>query len=536
MNDKPLTLDRKFDFFTKNAAIPLAILCVGAFLVRFYLGNFELPFTFDALGYFLYAMDISINGHLPPNYSIGNNGWPIFLSGFLSLFQFNSVFQYMEIQRLLTTILSALTVIPVYLLCRRFFEKPYSLLGAAIFASEPRLILNASLGVTEPLYILLGTVTLTLFLSNNRNVMYSSFLLAAFVSMIRTEGLFLFLAISFIFFFRFRREKYVIPKYIPALLIFVLVLLPMAVYRTETMGHDGLTQRIINGFYGHVLGSSQFPEKVLDEVEGNTQGTFFERGVENFAKYLAWDLLPIFVFFVPLGVFFLLRDRNFKNVTLIATAISMSIPAFYAYSIPLQDTRYLFFLYPIFCVVSLFAVKKLADRFRGQKGIILLVFLGILVSSAVFFSFKHTDYEHQREAFLFAKILVGSEKKVNAYLPESGYIEPANIPDDFAAFESYYHQEREKGVSVRASIPQKVTVLSTGSHDSLDSFIEDLGAKGLTHIIVDENPNRPDFLKDVFVNEVKYPYLKKEFDSADHGFVYHVKIFRIDYGLMKTAK
>ena len=51
----------------------------------------------------------------------------------------------------------------------------------------------------------------------------------------------------------------------------------------------------------------------------------------------------------------------------------------------------------------------------------------------------------------------------------------------------------------------------------------------LTHIVVDNNPNRPEFLKDVFYNEKKFPYLTKIYDSSEHGFEYHLKIFRIDY-------
>ena len=51
----------------------------------------------------------------------------------------------------------------------------------------------------------------------------------------------------------------------------------------------------------------------------------------------------------------------------------------------------------------------------------------------------------------------------------------------------------------------------------------------LTHIVADENPNRPEFLKDVFKNEEKFPYLTKVYDSSEHGFEYHLKIFRIDY-------
>ena len=50
---------------------------------------------------------------------------------------------------------------------------------------------------------------------------------------------------------------------------------------------------------------------------------------------------------------------------------------------------------------------------------------------------------------------------------------------------------------------------------------------------MDNSIKQPSFLQDVFIHEEKYPYLLKEFDSKDFGYQYHVKIFRIDYEVLK---
>ena len=55
----------------------------------------------------------------------------------------------------------------------------------------------------------------------------------------------------------------------------------------------------------------------------------------------------------------------------------------------------------------------------------------------------------------------------------------------------------------------------------------------MSHLVIDENQSRPDFLKDVFYNEEKYPFLKIEFDSKEKGFQYHVKAFKIDFDIYK---
>ena len=64
---------------------------------------------------------------------------------------------------------------------------------------------------------------------------------------------------------------------------------------------------------------------------------------------------------------------------------------------------------------------------------------------------------------------------------------------------------------------------------SLNEFVNDGKKQGLTHIVADNNPNRPEFLKDVFRDEEKFPYLIKIYDSSEHGYEYHLKIFTIDY-------
>ena len=54
----------------------------------------------------------------------------------------------------------------------------------------------------------------------------------------------------------------------------------------------------------------------------------------------------------------------------------------------------------------------------------------------------------------------------------------------------------------------------------------------MTEIILDGDNLDSKFLQDVFYNEKKYPYLIKIYDSKEHGFIHHVKVFEIDYDKM----
>lgn len=528
MSDIETKIQNNDNFGIKKKISLITLIVVFAFIIRLAYGNFEIPLTADSLDYFLYASDISVNNQLP-KYTIGNNGWPIFVSWFFSILKFETVLDYMQVQKVLTVILSSVTILPVYFLCRKFFDSKLSLVGAIFFAVEPRILLNASLGVTESLYILLGTSSLVLFLSQNKKLVYSSFIVASCFSMIRSEGIFLLVVISMMFFIRFRKDKLVIPKYFFVLLIFVLVLLPMVSYRIETLGHDGLTKRMVYGINAHILGSDNFSEEALEEVGTNTKNSFFINGAQNFIKYLGWDLIPLFIVFAPIGVFFLFRKMDYKKGTVIVSVIFLSLPAFYAYSIPLEDTRYFFLLYPSFIVISLFTIKKIQNRFTKQNLILIAIIIGIISVSVIFLNFEVIDYEREKEIFEISKILLRSDMKINDYMPESRYLESTNVLIDINSFQQYLLQNNENRNSVNDIIPKKVHTIPTDNFSTLKEFIIDNKDDGLTHIVSDDNNNRQEFLRDLFENESNYPFLIKEFDSKDAGFSYHLKLFKINY-------
>jgi len=517
-------IEERLNFFAKKTIISLSIIGLISLLVRLYYFDPEIPLTYDALRYFFYAADISVLGHLPTNYTPANNGWSVFLSMFFSIFQFDNVISYMQLQRLFGIIISVLTIIPVYFLCNKFFEKRYSIVGTAIFAFEPRLIQNSLLGITEPLYILLGTIALVLFLSTEKKIVYISFGIAALTSIIRAEGLFLFPAISIMFFIRYRKERLVIPKFLLASIIFVLILLPMASYKIEASGTDNLIMRVFDSISTYNISS-------VDE----SSATSILTGLENFPKYLGWNLIPIFIFFAPIGFILIFNNLNYRTITIIVSLVSMSLPAFFAYSFPLPDTRYFYFLFPLFCVLSLFTIKKFVKKFSNQNLILISIIASILLASGIFLDYK-IDNEHQKEAFFIAKHVADSTTAINDYKPESGFLQVVDIPQEWQILEPYFHGEREKGISTITLIPHQTSVIPVKGFESLEEYIEISKDKGLTHLVLDGKQERPDFLNDVFYNDKKYPYLIKEYDSFDFGLKYHVKILKIDYKIFELTK
>lgn len=512
--NKTLSFKKSIDHLTKRPALVLFIIICSSLFLRLYYFPYNVPLILDALNYFSYATDTTILGHFPLGYTFPNNGWPALISIFFSILHFDNFLDYMTLQRLLSVSLSTLTIIPVYFLCNRFFNKTFSLLGASLFAFEPHIIQNSLLGITEPLYILLSTTSLALILSKSKKNIYMAFAVASFCSMVRYEGLLLFAVLSIVFFLRFKKENKVILRYLLAVSIFVLLLIPIAYIRIQTIGNDGLTHHIIGG------GDVTMKISTSQDTKFGFVG-FIGTGLENLLKYTAWISLPYFVFLLPTGIYYIFKNRDNNKLAVITSIIILSIPALYAYSRGIQDTRYLYILYPLFCIMAIFTIQTIDKKIKNHKIFLILIIGGILLSSFVFLDIKKYDYEHQRESFKVGQYVAAISNDTNDYYPEDSYIIPAELPKNWP--------------ELKSSTNFHFHVISTQGFDSLEKYIQSSKDKGLTHLVLDGNKNRPSFLNDVYYHDEKYPYLVKVYDSIDDNLKYHVKIYKIDYSKFEQS-
>lgn len=452
---------------------------------------------------FTYASAINYYGHLPREWTPANNGWPIFLSFWFSIINLENTQQYMDLQRMISIVLSGLIVIPVYFLCKKFFDEKLALVGSALFVFDPRIILNSLLGITEPLFILLAISSLVIFLRHSRSSITTSFVLASLATIVRSEGLFLFATLTILFFVKYKLSREIVKTYLPCVVIFLLILSPIMIYKIEVTGYDGIFQRAAYGT-GQILTYS-----------GQDKASEFASGLELFAKYLGWIMIPIFIVFVPFGFVQFLRERTKETNFILVYLIVSSLPILYAYLMQAQDTRYLYVLYPIFCLISLFSIKKYISRFTRQNIMLFLIVAGIFVASIGFYEYKKIDYTKERELNEIAKTVAHITSGVNFHPSETRYIRAAELPEKwpFVLFTSGAH---------------KIKSIPTTNYQNLDSFISD-SRGSLTHILVDDDPRLPEFLQRVYNNEQDYEFLIKIFDSQDIGFKHHVKLFEIDF-------
>ena len=497
--------EKSIHSFKNRIVLTLIAIGVSSMGIRLFFFPYDVPITEDGLFYFRYAIDTNILGHFPNTHLI-NNGWPLFVSLFFSMIDSNNFLDYMTVQRILTVSISTITIIPVYLLVRRFFEFKYALLGAFLFAFEPRMIQLSSFGISDPLFIFLVTLSLAFFLSSRKEIIYLSFGIASLATQVRYEGMMLFFLISILYFVKYRKDKKNLVKYGIAITIFILVMLPMAHTRIMTTGSDGIILSLSVGaeMYGVEATSNQ-----KNQIIGIFSYIF--TGFQALIKYLGWIMIPYFAFLVPFGLFLILKKKMDNRITIILTIIILSIPALYAYSRGIQETRYLYVLHPIFCILSIFTIKFLEQRI---KKIILIVIIGVLISSMIFLTIKSADYEHEREAFEIAKHITTKTNAINIFHPESKYVRVTGMIDKFPVLSD--------------TVSFGPNLFNT-NYDSLKDFIDKNRKEGLEHLVVDGSKDRAIFLNDIFINDEKYQYLTKIFDSTDLGFSYHVKMYKIEY-------
>lgn len=501
-------LNRKSDFFIKKWPLSLAILGVIGLAIRFHYFPYDIPLVLDAQLYFWYANDLTILGQFRPA-EFPHIVWPGFLSIFFLLSQSDYFLDYMNIQRTVTIFLSTLTIIPVYFLCKKFFESKFALIGAGIFIFEPRLIQNSLSGIAEPLFILLISTALVLFLNNKKKIVYLSFIVVGLVSLVRPEGIFLFFALSVIFFLKFRKEKKVILEYFFVLTLFILTLTPMGIIREDLGMGDPITGRL-------ALESSFHLDNINNE--NSNVGDYFVNGIENPIKLIGWALVPVFIFFVPPGLFLIFKKFNEKSLFLTISGFSMLIPIFHAISRG-SDIRYIFPIYPIFIIVSLYFIFHLAKKFKKQNLFLLIIITGVLISSLIFLDYKIPDKNLELEKIEISFKINDLTEVVNSYYPNTVYI---NIP-------SISKQEFPKLYSdFEDNSPKVVKVFG----NSLKEYIKMSKDQGVTHLIIDDRDyslENTEYLNDIFENEGKYSQFIKKYDSKDDGYSYHVKIFEIDY-------
>ena len=129
---------------------------------------------------------------------------------------------------------------------------------------------------------------------------------------------------------------------------------------------------------------------------------------------------------------------------------------------------------------------------------------------------------------IFADYMINNVKVSNNFYPESGFVYAvwASSSLEFPILSS---AAKYNGPELLDYVKNSYDYLEEDAN-SVEEYIILSKDQDLSHLVVDGTDKRSSYFNDLFYNEEKYPYLIKEFDSAEHGYKqYKVKVFKINY-------
>ena len=272
--------------------------------LKLYTVDFTVLPSEDTFGYVLRGMAHN-NGDFTehPRKTLG---WSIFISPFFHTTDSNNFLDYLNIARVLGLMISLITIVPMYLLSRKFFDAKYSICAVGLFAFEPHLNHVSGLGMTEPLYILAIILSLYFILNKNSNYSYLSFLTIGLLWWIRWNGIVMLLIASIIFFTNFKRTPKLFLKYFACLAVCLIVVSPMLIERNDQYGSPLFFSQNEHMFMG------DYATIVADNMMGVEYSAFNYVDDHGFGKFIEK--------FVFLGIYNLLY--TFQNVVTVSNIFS----------------------------------------------------------------------------------------------------------------------------------------------------------------------------------------------------------------------
>ena len=400
---------------------PLLIISLISLGFKLYTIDFSIPVYSDNLSYTLDAV-----AHTNSDFSQRSDrgiGWSLFVSPFFSLIDSDKIIDYSNTIRILSLSITTFTIIPVYLLGRKFFNERYSLVAASLFAFEPHLNYNSGFGLTEPLYHLLVLVSFYFLLNEKSKFIIISLILASFVWWTRFNGITVFIIITIIYFLIQKKDEITLRNFSIGLFFFLIIVAPMLIQRADQYDdpfYFAYTGKVFSGTY-EKLTSIQVKESPVTATEYiESQGilsfleNFFLKGILNIFSTLPRILFPFLIVLLPVGIFFSLRafDQNKKFVKINWLIIILSIGSLILTFSIIAEKRYLYSIFPFLIIFSTIPIQRLIDYglstfsfSQKQKNISLIIIIIIILLLSMWFTMRYDkpDSELENEKIEFSK-------------------------------------------------------------------------------------------------------------------------------------
>ena len=484
-------------------------------------------------------------------------GWSIFISPFYLLTDSTDLLDYLNITRILSIAISTVTIIPMYILARRFFDEKYSLMASCLFAFEPHLNYNSVLGLSEPLFIF-GIVLASIFiLQKNHNwYFYLSFLLAGIVWWVRFNGLIMVMILSIVFFVVYKPSSKNFLKYLVCIGLFLIIVSPILIQRYDQFGDPLYFALSDNHFIGdaysnYAVNTKDIEYSASDYIQDNGVISFVERfgltGLHIMVLDMFKMLFPYLIFLLPFGVLFSIRsfaqDKDYiKSIwILLLVNLGFLIAVFSVWS----DMRLIYHVFPFIIIISTIVIQRVVKHglstfqfSEKQKNFFLVGIIGIVIISSGILTLRigETDELLDQERIEFSKLLT---QKFHGKISAGGdvlrlltYTQLQDSPHLFKEFKISTYDfaiGRESNIFASENMLERIILYAK----SLDELIEIGKEYDLKYIAINKEQSENDwygYLTNLYDEGEKYPFLTKVLDTKEIGFKkFKVKVFEINY-------
>ena len=282
-------------------------------------------------------------------------------------------------------------------------------------------------------------------------------------------------------------------------------------------------------------------------IEQNGIFQFFENfivnGIFNVYSTLSKILFPFLIILLPIGILFSFRTFDQKTkfikinwLIIILTSLSLIL----TFSI-IAEKRYLYYIFPFLIIFATIPIQRFIDYglstfslSNKQKNVSLIIIIFIILILSIWFTSRYDEpnLELENEKIEFSKFAINNlsgnmQREMGEAFDYYSLMLIDNPKGNFKNCKVNYVSDY-CGIDT-SNIVNKITV--TG--DSLEEIIF-LGKKyDLKYILSNQKPDDigfHEFLDEIYFSDEDYPYLKKVFDSNDHGYKkLKFKIYEINY-------
>lgn len=528
---------------TKSVILFLILITLVSFGFKLLVSDFSIPVNSDNLDYTLFAI-AHANGDFSQSSHRGM-GWSMFTSIFFGFIDSENLLDYSITIKTLSIVIGLSTIPVIYLVGRKFFDERYSLFAASLFAFEPHLNYNSTLGLTEPIFILAVVGSFYFILNQNTRLFFISSILAGIAYWIRINGVWVIIAVSIIYFITQKKSWKFIINYAIGVGIFFLVISPVLSERYNEFGdpfYSVYKDTVWAGDLESMLAAIEDDKKisVFDYVEENGIISFLNvyilTGWYNTLS-VTWSLcFPYLFIMIPFGILFSFRavdqNKNFIKsnwIFLITSGVMISFTMAIV-----GDRRFVMYLLPFLIIFSVIPIQRVVEYglstftfSRKQKDIFLtgIVITAIILSIIVIIGYIPNS-QLESEKLEFSKYALENFDEgatLRDYVGGLDYLQYLLISNSF--------RDYEINSAILDSVDTTFEETDAPNGETIEEFIINGEDYNLKYIISNEIEGVVHPITDrLYHNHAKYTYLEKIFDSNEYGFKeLKIKVFKIDY-------